>query len=158
MRMTLALYFSVLAIGCSDHEPVPEVNRVELRVSGDSSVDIEVNSRGEGKYHLSHPFPDGRSGTFSIPQQQFASLVERLQPFRTEAVPFTEKSAREFILAGCPKGVPFTYDVGAVWVRWIGSTSDQHYLADLGCDAERNAARNKELLDIVESLPVPPQW
>jgi hypothetical protein len=158
MRTVLASCLAVLAVGCGDREPATQVERLELRVSGDSSVDIEVNMAGEGKYRLSHPLPEGRSGSFSIRPEQFASLVERLQPFRAEAVPFTEQSAREFILADCPKGIPFTYDAGGVWIHWIGPKSDQHYLADLGCDAERNRSRNMELLGIVESLPVPSKW
>jgi len=146
---------AIIVAGCSDPEPAPKVDRVELRVSGWSAVDVDVNSRGEGKYHLSAPYPNGRGGSFSVQPQQFAALVERLQPFRRQAVPVTDESAREFMNRTCPNGVPFVIDAGAVWVRWTGAGFDQHYLAELGCDAERNAARNKALLNVVKSLPVP---
>ena len=152
------MYLAFLTVGCSDPEPAPTIDRIELRVSGWSAVDVEVNSRGEGKYHLSHPLPNGRGGSFSVQPQQFTALIERLQPFQRQAVPVTDKSTREFIDRTCPKGVPFVTDAGAVWVHWIGPGFDQHYLADLGCDARRNTARNKALLDVVKSLPVPLDW
>jgi hypothetical protein len=158
MRTIVDIYLSILTVGCADPRPAAEIDRVELRVSGWSAVDLEVNSRGEGKYHLSEPFPDGKGGSFSIKPQQFTALVERLQPFRRQAVPFTDDSAQEFINRECPRGVPFVTDAGAVWVHWVGRNFDEHFLADLGCDPERNTARNRELLSVVESLPVPLDW
>jgi hypothetical protein len=154
----VAISLSILTVGCSSPEPASKIDRVELRVSGWSSVDVEVNRRGEGRYHLSEPLPNGRGGSFSIQPQQFTALVERLQPFRRQAVPLTDESAQEFINRECPEGVPFVTDAGAVWVHWTGPNFDEHFLADLGCDAERNAARNRELLNAVKSLPVPLDW
>lgn len=155
MRATATICVLLLAVGCNNPGSEAKIDRVELRVSGWSSLDVEVHSRGGGKYHLSEPPPHGSRGSFPHQPQQFAALVERLQPFRSQSEPYSEASARKFILSECPDGVPFTYDAGAVWVRWVGPTLDDHFLLDLGCDAERNAARNRELLDIVESLPVP---
>jgi hypothetical protein len=155
MRTALVSLIFALAVGCSGADQAPIVERIEMRLSGWSAMDVEVNSQGEGRYHFNEPYPDGRSGSFSIPPQQFAELVERLKTYRRQAVPMTDKSVQEFIEITCPKGLPRVTDVGAVWVHWVGSASDQHFLADLGCDAERNAARNKELLGIVRSLPVP---
>jgi hypothetical protein len=155
MRTALASFLLALAFGCSTSEHMPKVERIEMRLSGWSAVDVEVNSQGQGRYHLSKRTPNGASGSFSIPPRQFASLVERLRPFQQQAVPFTDESARGFIDMACPKGMPFTTDQGAVWVHWIGPNSDQHYLADLGCDAERNGARNEKLLGIMRSLPIP---
>ena len=99
--------------------------------------------------------PGGTSGSFSIQPQQFASIVQRLEPFRKQAVPVTEKSLAEIVRGeACPDGTPFMTDAGGVWVRWIGPSYDKHYLADFGCDPDRKAARNKALLMIVESFPV----
>lgn len=158
MRTTLVTCLAMFMVGCSGPERAPQLDRVELRVSGWSAVDVEVTSRGEGKYHLSAPSPNGRSGSFSIQPQQFAALVERLEPFRRQAVPLTDNSARELIDRTCPEGVPFVTDAGAVWVHWVGPGFDEHYIADLGCDAERHAARNNELIKLVKSLPVPLHW
>ncbi|MFL6858071.1 MAG: hypothetical protein ACJ8EB_09215 [Allosphingosinicella sp.] len=150
-----ATFLTFVALGCSAPQPSPEVDRIELRLSGWSAVEVEVNKRGEGKYHLSEPPPHGKDGSFSLQPRQFALLVARLRPFQRQAVPLTARSAQELIDRTCPQGVPFVTDAGAVWVHWTGPGLDRHYLADLGCDAKRNAARNKELLDALKSLPVP---
>ena len=154
MRTALFPLLLAFAVGSSGCERAPKVDRVEMRLSGWSGVDIAVDSQGKGEYRLSD-YPHQKGGSFSITPEQFNRLVQRIEPFRRQAVPFTDKSAREFIDQKCPKGVPFTTDAGAVWLHWVGPSSDQHYLADLGCDADRNAVRNKELLSIVKSLPVP---
>jgi hypothetical protein len=60
-----------------------------------------------------------------------------------------------FIEQVCPKGVPEVTDAGAFYVRWQSADDDVHYLADFGCDHERSADRNSELLEIVEGLPIP---
>ena len=155
MKGTLFALALLLASGCGRPSAVAQVERVELRLSGYFATDISVNSRGEGRFHLSYPYPKGRSGSFSISPQQFSQLVDSLTPFQRQAVPFSDKSAQEFAESSCPEGLPFTTDAGALWVHWIGPKLDGHYLADFGCDAERHAARNRQLLSIVESLPVP---
>ena len=157
MRILPAALFLSVVGACADAPP-PAVDRIELRVSGWSAVDISVSRQGKSSYHLSEPLPDGKSGTFSLSPQRFDELRKRLEPYRKTAVPFSEKSAREFILESCPKGVPFTYDTGAVWVHWVGPHSNQHFIADLGCDADKHAVRNEDLLAIVQSLPVPLNW
>jgi hypothetical protein len=157
MRITFVPFLCALMIGCSGSDPSPKVDRIEMRKSGWSAVNVSVNSQGKGQYLISD-YPHKQSGSFSIPPEQFTRIVERLQPFRRKAVPFNEQTTREFFEASCPKGVQFVTDQGAIWVHWTGPNSDQHYLADLGCDAERNAARNKELVSIVKSFPVPFNW
>ncbi|HYI40861.1 MAG TPA: hypothetical protein VE053_11140 [Allosphingosinicella sp.] len=153
MRVAAAALLLGLAAGC-DASP-PPIDRIEIRVSGESAVDIAVDGGGEGSFRLSEPFPGGRSGTFSVTPEQFQRLRERLERYRRQAVPTTDESAREFVERTCPRDVPFVTDAGGVYVRWIGSTSDQHFLADLGCDRERRKWRNQDLLGIVRSLPVP---
>ena len=154
MRILLGTFLLTVLSACTDTQP-PDVERIDIRVSGWSSADISMNRQGEGSYHLSKPRPDGKSGTFSFAPQRFDQIRQRLEPYRRTAVPFTDQSARNFALYECPKGVPFVTDAGGVYVRWIGPKSDQHFLADLGCDADKNATRNKDLLAIVESLPIP---
>jgi hypothetical protein len=142
--------------GCSDRSPPPAaVDRIEIRLSGWTSVEINVDGRGAGGFRLSHPFPEGRSGDFSVTPQQFHRLRDRLEPYRAQAVPVTTASAQEFIERTCPRDVPFATDSGAFYIRWTGPGVDRHFLADLGCDHVRQASRNKDLLGLVESLPVP---
>lgn len=126
-----------------------------MRLSGDAAVDVEISSGGKGRYRLSEPFPQGRSGVFSLSSQQFAALVERLRPFQGQSVPLTEESVKELLEYSCPQGVPKVTDLGGFWLHWIGPKYDHHYAADFGCDHERNRARNEELRAILESLPVP---
>ena len=155
MRTWVAILPAVV-LGCSGSKPTPTIERVEIRRSGWTALDVSVNKRGEGQYHLGRPLPGGTSGSFSIQPQEFASILQRLESFRNLAVPVTEESLAEFVQGKpCPQGTPFVTDAGGVWVRWLGPSYDEHYLADFGCDPERNAARNKALLTMVESFPVP---
>jgi hypothetical protein len=154
MRVVLTAFLLCVISGCTDAPP-PVVDRIELRLSGWSAVDITVSRQGASSYHLSDPPPAGKGGIFSLTPQQFENLLRRLEPYRKTAVSFTDASAEKFVLSECPRGVPFVTDQGAFYVRWIGRTSDQHYLADLGCDSTRLEARNKDLLAIAQSLPVP---
>lgn len=116
---------------------------------------ITVDRQGAGRFHLYEPFPDGRSGSFSIPQAKFVSLVGHLEAFRTQAVPMNEESFRKYFETPCPQGVPYVTDASGVTIRWIGPNSDLVYWADFGCDYKRNAARNANIRAILRSLPVP---
>ncbi|MEO7177755.1 MAG: hypothetical protein ABIW83_02830 [Allosphingosinicella sp.] len=115
---------------------------------------------GAGRFQLAHPSAKGKSGTFSITPQQFQRLRERLEPYRRQAVPVTERSADGLIGPACPRNAPFATDSGSgsVPVRWTGPGVDQHLAADLGCDYIRHASRNEDLLGVVQSLPLPSDW
>ncbi|HEU0100296.1 MAG TPA: hypothetical protein VFQ67_16175 [Allosphingosinicella sp.] len=143
--------------GCGDRSP-PTLDRIEIRVSGWSAIDIDVKSDGSGSFKLSHPFPEGRSGAFPGSPPRFQRLRERLDPYWRQGVPTTKETAQEFIERTCPRDLPFATDSGAVYIRWVGPGVDRHFLADLGCDYERNASRNEDLLAVVHSLPVPKDW
>lgn len=159
MRIETALLLLVASSSCRDSEPTSSVDVVEMRLSGQSSIDVELNSRGEGRYKLSEPLENGsvnnRHGSFTVNPQQYLQVVERLEPFRRQAVPFTDESALAFIEQPCPEGIPSMTDAGGVYIRWMGADLDQHYLADLGCDYQRNSRRNAELIGIMKTLPVP---
>lgn len=157
MRAAVTAFFLCLTAGCGAPHP-PPVDRIEIRVSGWSPVDIAVDRAGKGSFWLNEPSPSGEAGSFSITPRQFQRLRERLERYRKQAVPMTAESAREFIDKPCPGEVPFVTDAGAVYIRWTGKGLDRHFLADLGCDHERQDTRNKELLGIVKSLPVPLRW
>jgi hypothetical protein len=144
-----------LLMGCTAAADPRPVDRIEMRLSGWTALDVDVNRRGEGHWHLSEPLPNGRTGAFRITAEQFSGLVERLAVYRREAVAVSEVSMREFINRPCHAGARHDTDQGGVWLRWTGAGSDEHYLADLGCDPERNAARNEDLIGIIRSLPVP---
>lgn len=152
MRAAVAALFLCFTTGCDDSPPPPD--RVEIRLSGWSAADIEVDRAGRGSYRLDRG-RHGNRGTFSLSPPQLEQLLRRLEPYRRQAVPPTEESMAEFIIRDCPRDVPFVTDSGAVYIRWIGPGSDLHFLADLGCDHERQASRNKDLLGIVYGLPVP---
>ena len=155
MRIAAASLLLLLVVGKSTPASTQAVDRIELRKSGESSLDIEVNQQGDGRYRLSEPIPEGTTGTFRLTAEQFAVLAQRLTPYRRHAVPMDDQTTRAMINQVCPAGTPYITDTGAIWVHWVGAGTDDHYLADLGCDHERNAERNADLRDIIRSLPVP---
>jgi len=155
MRTAFAPLLLLFVAGLGSSQSAPDVDRIEMRLSGWTGTDIELNRQGERRFSISETNPRERSGTFSVTPEQFDRLLDRLEPFRRQAVPFSEESIRQFMNAECPEGVPFVTDHGAIWIRWIGRGSDRHYLADLGCDFERNASRNAELQSVIYSLPIP---
>ena len=130
----------------------PEVDRIEIRESGWEAVDIILTRQGEGRVTFSQQRRGQRNRSFAVTEEQFDQLLDRLEPYRRQAVPHNEQTAMQFINFICPRGVPFVTDAGGIWIRWVGSTSDVHYLAELGCDFERHAPRNDELRGIVETL------
>src|SRR4051812_12383768 len=131
MRAVLTCLLVGLTTACGSPKPTENIDRVEMRLSGWSAEDVDVSRTGKGHYHLSRPLPQGRSGSFSIPTRQFAALVARLEPFRAQAVPLNDESARALIEQRCPPGRPRATDTGAIWVHWIGPGSNHHFLADL---------------------------
>ncbi|HET9638227.1 MAG TPA: hypothetical protein VFP12_03385 [Allosphingosinicella sp.] len=155
---TAALAAALLALpstsGCDGSRP-PEIDRIEIKVTGWSAVEIALDRGGKGSFRLSEPFPRGNSGALSVTPDRFQTLRRRLEPYRRQSVPVTEESARRFIEAKCPEGVPSVTDAGGIYIRWIDETSDRHFAADFGCDPERQASRNEQLLGIVNSLPLP---
>ena len=131
------------------------IDRIEMRSSGWSSLDVEVTSTGDGRYRLSHPDPNGPSGTFRMSEQQFSQLLTRLEPYRSEAVTVTEQNVRTATDGRCQAGSDYITDHGGVWIRWVGQGIDEFYLAELGCDAGRHTGRNADLHDILNSFPTP---
>jgi len=152
MRFQVASLAFLLTLSCKAAEPVPKVDRIEMRQSGWSAVDVKIDSRGAGRYELSD-FPK-KAGSFSLTPQQHAALLKRLEPFQREAEPMTEESIKRVLDVRCPEGLPSVTDAGGLWVHWVGPNYDRHYSADFGCDYERNRARNDELRGILRSLPI----
>ena len=126
-----------------------------MRLSGWSSLDVVVDAEGHGTYKDSEPHPNGTKGRFKLTQAELLELRAKLQPYRNQAVPFSEESAMSFIEHVCPTGMPEVTDAGAFYARWLTADDDVHYLADFGCDYKRLADRNSELRKIVEGLPIP---
>ena len=129
-----------------------------MRLSGWSSLDIVIDEEGNGTYRDSEPFPDGATGRFKLDQNELTEVLSILEPYREQSVPYSDVTAMEFIDGTCPEGVPFRTDVGAFYVRWQTANSDNHYLADLGCDYKRYEERNRAILKFVASLPIPVDW
>lgn len=141
---------SILLLGCVSEPPNPasDVSRLELR-AGD--LDVAIDAHGAGR------FSSGRraqAGSFDIGETRFKALVQSLSEFQREAAP-TEQVARAFLSSTCPRGVSEITDAGTISVRWIGPGTDRLFATDLGCDAERNSARNRRLRGLISSLPLP---
>ncbi|BDI61944.1 hypothetical protein [Qipengyuania nanhaisediminis] len=155
MRALFASLVLLIATSCAPDSGGEEIERLEMRLSGWSSLDVVIDAGGNGTYKDSEPYPDGTRGGFKLARAELLELLAKLQPYHEQAVSFSEESAMRFIMRACPKGVPNVTDAGAFYVRWQSADDDVHYLADFGCDHERLADRNGELRDIVEGLPIP---
>jgi hypothetical protein len=155
MRALFASFALLIVTSCAPDNSGETIERLEIRLSGWSSLDIVIDAEGNGTYENSEPYPDGTTGRFKLTRAELLELLAKLEPYRTQAVPFSEESAMGFIERTCPKGVPKVTDAGAFYARWLTGNQDIHYLARLGCDHERLADRNKELLKVVGGLPIP---
>lgn len=158
MRAVFASFLLLVASSCAADSGDEEIERLEMRLSGWSSLDIMIDGQGNGTYTDSEPFPDGTTGRFKLTQDQLREVLASLQTYREQSVPFSDESAIEFLERTCPRGVPYITDAGAFYARWLTANHDTHYLANFGCDHERLADRNRELLRIVEGLPIPTDW
>ena len=154
MRPAMALVLIAFTGSCAERQAPLRVDRIEMRQSGGSSVDVQINRRGEGKFQRSL-YPREREGSFSISPRQFAALVERLQPFQKQAVPMSDQSVRKILDFRCPKGLPEVTEAGGFWIRWVGPKFDIHFSADFECDYKRNRVRNDQLRSILEDLSIP---
>jgi hypothetical protein len=155
MRALLASFVMLIAASCAPDSSGETIERLEMRRSGWSSLDVVIDAEGNGTYEYSEPHPDGTKGRFKLTRAELLELLEKLQPYRKQATPFSEERAMGFIEQVCPKGVPEVTDAGAFYARWLTANDDVHYLADFGCDHKRLADRNRELRKIVEGLPIP---
>ncbi|WP_230293048.1 hypothetical protein [Croceicoccus sp. Ery5] len=158
MRALFASFVLLVASSCMPDTGNEKIERLEMRLSGWSSLDIVIDEEGNGTYRDSEPFPDGATGHFKLDQDELTKVLASLQLYRELSVPFSDESAMEFIERTCPKGVPSVTDAGAFYARWHTATSDTHYLADFGCDYERYADRNRDIIKLVKTLPIPVDW
>ena len=154
MRLAIAILLIAFTTSCAERQAPKRVDRIEMRQSGWSSVDVQINRRGEGQYQMSL-YPREKKGSFSVSSGQFAALVERLRPFQKEAVPLNRESMRKILDFRCPEGVPDVTDHGGFWIRWVGLNYDRHYSVDFGCDYERNRVRNNQLRSLLKDFPIP---
>lgn len=158
MRALFASFVLLIASSCVPDSGNEKIERLEMRLSGWSSLDIVIDEEGNGTYRDSEPFPDGATGSFKLDQDELAEVLASLQLYREQSVPFSDESAMEFIERTCPEDVPSVTDAGAFYARWFTANSDTHYMADFGCDHERHADRNRDILKLVNSLPIPVDW
>ena len=155
MRALLASFVLLIATSCAPDSSDETIERLEMRLYGWSSLDVVIDAEGNGTYKDSEPYPDGTTGRFKLTRAELLELHAKLKPYRNQAVPFSEESAMGFIEQTCPKGLPTVTDRGGFYARWLIANYYIHYAADFGCDHERLANRNRELLKIVEGLPIP---
>lgn len=158
MRVLLASFVLAIVLSCAPVSDNREIERLEMRLSGWSSLDIVIDKDGNGTFKDSEPLPNGTTGRFILDHNELTELLASLRPYREQSVPFSDESAIEFVSRTCRDGVPYVTDAGAFYVRWRTATNDTHYLADFGCDHQRFADRNSTLRRIIEGLPIPIDW
>jgi hypothetical protein len=151
MRNAMVLFAGLFIFGCGRSASSLPVESVELGATG---LDVRITSQGKGSYLYGMSNPSQKRTTFDIGSTGFKRLISSVAPFRIHAGPI-KQTVERFYNNACSEGVPFVTDQGLISVRWTGKGFDQIYIADLGCDYDRNAARNKKLFAILNSLPVP---
>lgn len=154
MRFAFAILLIAFMTGCAGEQAPTRIDRIEMRNSGWTSVDVQINRRSEGQYQMSLD-PGKKKGSFSVSPGQFTALVKRLRPFQEQAVPLNHESMRKILDFRCPEGVPDVTDHGGFWIRWVGPNYDRHYSVDFGCDYERNRVRNNQLRSLLKDFPIP---
>ena len=88
MRTAAASLLLTILVGSAAPTGAQPVERIELRQSGWTSLDIHVNRQGESSYDDFQPDLHGhRRGTFRLSAQQYDDLVARLAVYRRESVP-----------------------------------------------------------------------
>ena len=150
MRLiSLLATIALLCTACGERQRGP-VDTLEL---GAGNRNATVNKDGKGKFHFAHAGDE----PFTITPQTFRQIEARLASYRSGATP---KTKLDLNASFCPDPLPHATDQGFITVRWIGPDADEFLIIDRGCDRDRNAARNRDLLAILDMLPVPktPDW
>jgi len=115
-------------------------------------LEITIDGQGNGRFFKRF---SGEKGRFTLTSKQFQALARRMEVFRRSPDTIAGKDMKEHVLNGRRCSGPYVTDNGGISFHWLGSSVDQFYSVDYGCDRERHAARNKELRAILKSLPVP---
>ncbi|NML05947.1 hypothetical protein [Sphingomonas sp. G-3-2-10] len=153
MRSVLIFLLCLTACGRPAPDPPSRIDSIEILASG---LLVNVNSDGTGRYEV---IDDGATlpappAAFRITPAEFGRLLNRLARLRQKSGE-THPTAQDFINTNCPQGRPYVTDQGTISVRWRGPNLERLYIADLGCDPERNADDNRQMIGALESLPVP---
>lgn len=148
LHLSVITLLPLLAVACGQSLP-PNIDRVEIWAP---NLHVTINARGKG-YFVKAPYK--RIGQFDIEPNQFAALVQRIEPFRRSSHTINAHEMKNFALFGPPCDGPYVTDNGGITLRWAGPSIDQFFAVDYGCDRNRYADRNRELRSILASLPVP---
>jgi hypothetical protein len=148
----------LLLVSCQSPPPKQPANRIEIGTSGPMSPSkwASVDRSGNGTFKTSDT--DGWrevKGRFRLTDVQYRALESRLAEFREKAVPTNAKNTEAVLNWRCPKGLPYIFDAGQGFVRWVGPGFDEFYLVHFGCDTERNKSSSERLVSVLDSLPIP---
>ena len=155
LRLSALLLLLALA-ACA--KPPATIDALEIRLSGKRGVLITLNREQGGQIALDASTKGTPPSRFALPRERFDAIVRQLESFREDATPATDESVAALNNArNCPFLAPYPTDQGAIWVKWSGQNVSEHYLVELGCDADRNRARNTRLRAIIDQLPIPPE-
>lgn len=148
MRTLILIVLTAACASCGASANPEQVDSIELRSTG---LRVSVEAGGTGRFVRGSPVEGQRPTSFEIGPTGFRRLLAQLAPFRSYAGP-TAAASQLYLSSGCPKDVPYVTEAGMISVRWIGSDSDQIYIADLGCDYKRRATENQRLRAILQNL------
>jgi hypothetical protein len=149
--LILGLVVTLLG-GCGSGRTTAQVSRVEVRASG---LTVTLDAKGNEQPVVKVEREGEAPSSFKVDRIAYTRLLDRTVEFEREAGPTAETSKR-FLSENCPPNTSQVTDAGMISIRWIGPGLDHIYVADLGCDPRKNAARNRTLRAVVNDLPVSP--
>jgi hypothetical protein len=155
MRAPSLYIVAFLLASCSP--AAPTVDTIEIHRSGGVSYNIIVHANGTAEFDGSRLLPEKGKRAFTLNPGQFDQLVSALKPYMRYARPVTNESLHDIVYGDwprCPPKTPYTYDVGALYLRWQGPKTNVHYLLDFGCDYDANRPRDERLMEAVHQLPI----
>lgn len=151
MRSIFIVSICLLSQSCEGFSSRQVIETVEI---GSTFQRVIVDSTGEARFFVDERTKTQRTGSFKLPPGDFVRLIDRLEAYRSEAKP-TKQAIESFLNTTCPRGVLQVTDQGTLSIRWTGPRYDRALFADLGCDYRRHERRNREVLGILQALPLP---
>lgn len=151
MRSLILCFVAMLVAGCESDRMTAQVSRVEVQAPG---LTVTLDAKGSDEPVANIAAEGQKPKSFEVSPVAYARFLKRVEMFKSASGP-TDETSKRFLSETCPADTPYVTDAGMISIRWIGVGLDRIYVADLGCDPRKNAARNRRLRAVVNGLPIP---
>ena len=151
MRFTCFPLAALLTSACSGPS-TPTIDQLEVVAPG---LQIAIDGQGNGRFIKRPRRQHEVAGKFTLNADQFEALIRRLEVYRRSNAVIAAGDFKRVWMQAPQCEDTFVSDSGGMTVHWIGPALDEFYIADYGCDPQRNDAKYRDLRAILHSLPVP---